>query len=100
MSPSALGIPLQHVAQALAVLPDQRTPTREDWQAVADHWRHDLDRRIQALQQLRDEVTDCIGCGCLSLDRCQLLNPHDQAGLAGPGPRRLSSTGTGEDPEN
>ena len=94
-----VGIPLRLVAEALAGLPDERTPTREDWAQLSALWRAELDQRIDQLKQLRDNLSDCIGCGCLSLDRCLLRNPDDRLGQAGPGPRRLlgrdpSSTGS------
>ncbi|RBY79353.1 redox-sensitive transcriptional activator SoxR [Blastococcus sp. TF02-09] len=83
------GIPLKEVAEVLAVLPQQRTPTREDWAQLSQSWQARLDQRIRRLQQLRNEFTDCIGCGCLSIDRCLLVNPDDQLGANGPGPRVL-----------
>jgi MerR family transcriptional regulator, redox-sensitive transcriptional activator SoxR len=92
-----VGIPLNEVAAALAVLPDGRSPDRNDWQRLSAHWRDALDERIRHLQQLRDEFTDCIGCGCLSLDRCAVINADDRLGAHGPGPRRLldpASAGT------
>jgi MerR family redox-sensitive transcriptional activator SoxR len=84
-----VGIPLADVAAVLALLPDGRTPTRHDWQQISQCWRAELDQRIRHLQQLRDDFTDCVGCGCLSIDRCRLANPYDQLGKHGPGPRRL-----------
>ena len=83
------GIPLKDVAEVLALLPDQRAPTSDDWAELSRRWRVQLDERIHALQQLRDDFTDCIGCGCLSIDRCRLINPYDQMGEQGPGPQRL-----------
>ena len=83
------GIPLADVRAALADLPDHRTPTRQDWQRLSQHWRQELDQRIRKLQQLRDQFTGCIGCGCLSIDLCALVNPQDQLGREGAGPRRL-----------
>jgi len=84
-----VGIPLADVADVLALLPDGRTPTRTDWQRISQCWRNELDERIRHLQQLRDDFTDCVGCGCLSIDRCVLANPHDRLSEHGPGPRRL-----------
>lgn len=83
------GIPLKDVAEVLATLPDQRTPTRQDWARLSQRWRAQLDERIRALQQLREDFTDCVGCGCLSIDRCRLVNPYDELGARGPGPQRL-----------
>jgi MerR family transcriptional regulator, redox-sensitive transcriptional activator SoxR len=89
-----VGIPLATIGAALAELPDRRTPTRQDWARLSRRWRQELDERIRHLQQLRDDFTECIGCGCLSIDRCGLANPHDQLGRHGAGPRRLlRSTG-------
>lgn len=85
-----LGMPLAAIREVLALLPDGRTPTREDWARVSECWRKDLDARIRLMQQLRDDLTDCIGCGCLSIDVCALANPHDRLGEEGPGARRLA----------
>jgi len=81
----AAGIPLERIRAALESLPRHRTPTRRDWERLSRGWRDDLDRRIAALEAIRDRLTTCIGCGCLSIDRCSLLNPGDEAGAAGPG---------------
>ncbi|RFU83293.1 redox-sensitive transcriptional activator SoxR [Streptomyces triticagri] len=85
-----LGIPLSSIREVLALLPDDRTPTREDWARISECWRADLDERISTLQRLRDHLTDCIGCGCLSIDGCLLSNPHDVLAQEGPGARRLA----------
>jgi MerR family redox-sensitive transcriptional activator SoxR len=85
-----VGIPLATIAEALASLPEKRTPTAADWARLSEGWRTELDSRIARLTQLRDEFTDCIGCGCLSLDRCRLANPNDRYGAVGPGPGRLA----------
>ncbi|MGH3697730.1 MAG: redox-sensitive transcriptional activator SoxR [Pseudonocardiaceae bacterium] len=87
-----VGIPLADVAAVLALLPDGRTPTRRDWQRISQSWKAELEARIHHLQQLRDDFTDCVGCGCLSIDRCQLANPADRLGQQGAGPRRLLGT--------
>ncbi|SFA93766.1 MerR family transcriptional regulator, redox-sensitive transcriptional activator SoxR [Amycolatopsis marina] len=87
------GIPLAEVRGALAELPDGRTPNRKDWQRLSKRWRSEVDARIRHLQQIRDSFTDCVGCGCLSLDRCGLANPRDELGRQGPGPRRLLGPG-------
>ncbi|WP_018330462.1 redox-sensitive transcriptional activator SoxR [Actinomycetospora chiangmaiensis] len=84
-----VGVPLAEVRAALDELPDSRTPTRADWERLSASWRAELDERIRRLEQLRDDFAGCIGCGCLSLDRCQLVNPGDTMGAAGPGPRVL-----------
>lgn len=84
-----VGIPLGTIRDALAELPDSRTPTRHDWQQLSSSWRAELDTRIEQLIRLRDDLTDCIGCGCLTLGQCVLSNPHDRLGQQGPGPRRL-----------
>ena len=72
-----------------ATLPDERTPTKADWAKISRQWRPLLDRRIEELTRLRAELTDCIGCGCLSLRACALYNPADVAARNGPGPRYL-----------
>jgi MerR family redox-sensitive transcriptional activator SoxR len=85
-----VGIPLADIRAALDNLPEGRTPTREDWERLSELWRTDLDRRIEQLMRLRDDLSGCIGCGCLSLDRCTLFNPGDALGARGPGPRLLA----------
>lgn len=84
-----VGISLKAIEGALAQLPDGRTPTRADWAHLSRSWRDDLDERIRRLENLRDELDGCIGCGCLSLESCRLSNPDDIGGSEGPGPRRL-----------
>ena len=84
-----VGIPLRTIKEALDQLDDHRTPTRRDWTRLSAAWRDDLDDRIGQLQRLRDRLSGCIGCGCLSLDRCGLANPDDVLGQGGPGPRTL-----------
>ncbi|MFY0573186.1 redox-sensitive transcriptional activator SoxR [Cystobacter fuscus] len=86
-----IGIPLERIHQALSVLPDARTPTMADWARLSSLWREELDARIQVLHQLRNELTGCIGCGCLSLKSCKLANPDDVLGLRGPGARKWVS---------
>ncbi|MGD0391927.1 MAG: redox-sensitive transcriptional activator SoxR [Acidimicrobiales bacterium] len=85
----AVGIPLRRIKDALDRLPDGRTPTRRDWERLSASWRDDLDQRIVGLQHLRDRLSGCIGCGCLSLGLCKLVNPDDLLGRQGPGPRNL-----------
>jgi MerR family redox-sensitive transcriptional activator SoxR len=84
-----VGIPLARIRNALGTLPAGRTPTRGDWARLSAAWRQDLDDRIRQLQHLRDRLTGCIGCGCLSLTTCRLANPNDILGNEGPGPRKL-----------
>jgi MerR family transcriptional regulator, redox-sensitive transcriptional activator SoxR len=84
-----VGIPLGRIKAALDQLPDRRTPTRRDWERLSEAWRSELDDRISGLQRLRDNLSGCIGCGCLSLDLCKLVNPGDILGGQGPGPRNL-----------
>jgi MerR family redox-sensitive transcriptional activator SoxR len=84
-----LGIPLASISGALKSLPEGRTPTAADWNRLSASWRSLLDERINKLQQLRDQLTSCIGCGCLSLKDCPLRNPLDRLSREGPGPRLL-----------
>ena len=74
-----VGLELGQIRTALASLPDERTPTKADWQRISRHWRARLDEQIEALERLRDGLDSCIGCGCLSLQRCQVSNPGDAA---------------------
>ncbi|GGU76909.1 redox-sensitive transcriptional activator SoxR [Streptomyces litmocidini] len=90
-----MGIPLSTVRDALAELPEERTPNRDDWARLSQRWRADLDARIEQLLALRDGLEDCIGCGCLSVRDCPLTNPYDELGEEGPGPRRLLREPTG-----
>lgn len=84
-----LGIPLARIREAMATLPADRTPTSKDWARLSAAWRADLDERIVHLQRLRDNLTGCIGCGCLSLKICALANPGDALAQEGPGAVRL-----------
>lgn len=84
-----LGIPLATIGEVLATIPPDQVPTREFWQRAAQCWSAVLDERIAYLERLRDRFTACIGCGCLSLDVCGLINPGDRLGEHGPGPRAL-----------
>ena len=84
-----LGIPLARIRDALATLPSDRIPTSRDWARLSAGWRADLDERIVHLQRLRDNLTGCIGCGCLSLKTCVLSNPGDMLAERGPGAARL-----------
>ena len=87
------GIPLARIRDALAALPEGRTPDAKDWAELSSTWRHDLNQRIRQLTELRDRLDGCIGCGCLSMRDCPLRNPGDEAGLEGPGARFLASAG-------
>jgi MerR family transcriptional regulator, redox-sensitive transcriptional activator SoxR len=84
-----VGIPLRRIRQALDALPERRTPTRRDWEKLSATWKEDLDERIIRLQHLRDRLSGCIGCGCLSLSVCKLVNPDDILAEQGPGPHNL-----------
>jgi MerR family redox-sensitive transcriptional activator SoxR len=85
-----VGLSLAEIRSALATLPEARTPTAADWARLSEGWQARLDEQIAALTQLRDGLSSCIGCGCLSLERCALSNPGDVAAAAGPGARWLS----------
>jgi MerR family redox-sensitive transcriptional activator SoxR len=87
------GISLAEIREALATLPDGRTPSAADWKRLSTRWRGDLDDRIQRLTRLRDQLDGCIGCGCLSLGVCPLRNPLDKLAAEGPGPRLLDPEG-------
>jgi MerR family redox-sensitive transcriptional activator SoxR len=84
-----IGIPLAAISAALASLPQERTPTKADWSRLSRLWRAELDDRIAQLTRLRDQLDDCIGCGCLSIEACKLRNPLDQLSEQGSGPQRL-----------
>ncbi|MBO9520306.1 MAG: redox-sensitive transcriptional activator SoxR [Nocardioidaceae bacterium] len=82
---SNVGLTLAEIREELAQLPSNRTPTKADWQRISRHWRGRLDERIAALERLRDGLDSCIGCGCLSLQRCAFSNPADIAGTVAAG---------------
>jgi MerR family transcriptional regulator, redox-sensitive transcriptional activator SoxR len=82
-----VGLTLEEIAGELAKLPEGHAPSRRDWARLSKRWSRRIDDRIAELERLKRGLTECIGCGCLSLDRCRLANPHDRAGAAGPGPR-------------
>jgi MerR family redox-sensitive transcriptional activator SoxR len=84
-----LGIPLARIREALSTLPTDRVPTSKDWARLSAGWREDLDERILHLQRLRDNLSGCIGCGCLSLKACSLANPGDVLAQRGPGAANL-----------
>lgn len=83
------GIPLATIGEALAALPEGRTPTAFDWAALSARWRDELTTRIERLTRLRDQLDGCIGCGCLSTKHCPLRNPFDELSEQGAGPRLL-----------
>jgi MerR family redox-sensitive transcriptional activator SoxR len=85
------GMPLAEIKAALAALPADRAPSADDWKSLSSAWRDELDLRIKRLTQLRDQLGDCIGCGCLSISACPLRNPGDALAAEGPGPRLLSA---------
>jgi MerR family redox-sensitive transcriptional activator SoxR len=92
----AAGIPLERIRSALDELPDGKTPTKRDWELLSRSWRQEIDERIETLLAIRGRLTTCIGCGCLSLKTCALLNPEDEAGRFGGGAhylRRVSPRG-------
>ena len=91
-----VGLTLDEIAEGLALLPPNRAPTKAEWARISRSWRARIDERITALEQLRDDLTSCIGCGCLSLGACHLSNPRDAAAARGSGPRYL----LGDDPED
>lgn len=85
----AVGLSLREIGDALESLPHDRTPNKADWQRLSSSWRTRLEHQIADLELLRDELTDCIGCGCLSLRSCAIFNPSDTASRRGSGPRYL-----------
>ena len=82
-----IGLTLDEIAGELAKLPPDRAPTRRDWSRLSSSWSARIDQRIAELERLKAGLTECIGCGCLSLERCKLSNPGDRAAGLGPGPR-------------
>ncbi len=82
-----VGLTLDEIGAELARLPREQAPTRRDWSRLARTWTSRIDRRIAELERLKLGLAECIGCGCLSLDRCRLANPGDRAARLGPGPR-------------
>jgi MerR family transcriptional regulator, redox-sensitive transcriptional activator SoxR len=82
-----IGLTLEEIGAELAKLPPHQAPTRRDWSRLSATWTSRIDQRISELERLKRGLTECIGCGCLSLDRCQLSNPGDRAARFGPGPR-------------
>lgn len=90
-----VGLSLEQIREALSSLPDGRPPTKNDWARLSRAWRTELDTRIDALQRLRDRLTSCIGCGCLSLRTCGLHNFDDEMAALGPGALRLKAVTEG-----
>jgi MerR family redox-sensitive transcriptional activator SoxR len=86
-----VGLSLGEIAEALSSLPAARTPNARDWDRLASSWRPRLDEQIEVLTRMRDQLDECIGCGCLSLSSCGLWNPDDAASALGVGPRYLLS---------
>lgn len=84
-----LGIPLEQVKEVFETLPFDKTPTQADWKRVAKLWRDEIDARRKQLENLQRELIGCIGCGCLSMNACRLLNVDDELAAEGPGPRRI-----------
>jgi MerR family redox-sensitive transcriptional activator SoxR len=82
-----IGLTLEEIGAELAKLPPDRAPNRRDWSRLSSGWTARIDERIAELERLRAGLTECIGCGCLSLERCQFSNPQDRAAKLGPGPR-------------
>lgn len=94
-SAQRVGLSLEDIADALATLPHDHAPTKADWARLSRQWQGELEARIDALQRLRDSLTTCIGCGCLSLRSCSLMNTEDQLARFGPGAPRLKPAAEG-----
>ncbi|WP_034277864.1 redox-sensitive transcriptional activator SoxR [Haloechinothrix halophila] len=94
-SAQRVGLSLDDIAEALSTLPAHGAPTKADWTKLSKRWRNELDTRIDALQRLRDSLTGCIGCGCLSLRACGLFNHEDQLAEYGPGAPKLKAASEG-----
>jgi MerR family redox-sensitive transcriptional activator SoxR len=92
-----LGLTLKEISEAMGELPDQRTPTKRDWEQLSKKWQRQLDERIAQMQRMRDKLTRCIGCGCLSLRSCTLHNREDHIAADGSGPRFLLSEHPGSE---
>ncbi len=91
-----VGLSLDEIRQALELLPRGRTPTRKDWGRLAAEWKPRIDQKIKELESLRDDLTGCIGCGCLSFQRCSLYNRQDEVSVRGPGARLWKAAGIAE----
>ncbi|QIX25673.1 redox-sensitive transcriptional activator SoxR [Nocardioides sp. JQ2195] len=92
-SAQTVGLSLEEIAEALATLPENRTPNKADWTRLSRLWRTRLDEQIERIERLRDKLDGCIGCGCLSLRNCALNNPHDEVAPRGPGAVFLEPAG-------
>jgi MerR family redox-sensitive transcriptional activator SoxR len=86
---ASVGIPLEEIAEVLSFIGSDEAPSEEMWERAAACWDKQLDERIARMQRMRDRLVKCVGCGCLSLKECQLINPDDKYAQEGPGPRRL-----------
>ena len=95
-----LGLTLEEIENALSSLPDNRTPTKRDWERLSTKWGKQLDERIQQMQRLRTNLSSCIGCGCLSMKSCSLFNANDHIASHGNGPRYLIEGIPDEEPES
>jgi MerR family redox-sensitive transcriptional activator SoxR len=95
-----VGLTLDEIGAELGKLPPDRVPTRRDWARLTGRWRSRIDERIAELERLRAGLTECIGCGCLSLDRCKLSNPGDRVAGLGPGPRYWLEDRASHEPPN
>lgn len=84
-----VGLPLSEIRESLESLPEDRAPTKDEWERFAEAWRPRLDAQISTLEGIRDRLTSCIGCGCQTLDSCEIFNPGDIAATEGPGARYL-----------
>ncbi|WP_431043607.1 redox-sensitive transcriptional activator SoxR [Streptomyces sp. P1-3] len=84
-----VGMPLAQIREVLSLFPEDHVLTKEDWARISECWRKDLNERIEQLENIRDNLTECIGCGCLSISKCALANPYDRYGEQGAGSHRL-----------
>ena len=92
-SAQRVGLSLEEITEALSTLPGGLTPTRADWARLSKQWRSRIDDQIERLERLRDKLDGCVGCGCLSLQRCTLQNPQDYVSARGPGAAYLEPSG-------
>lgn len=90
-----MGIPLAEVAEVFADLPQDRMPSKTDWRRIGERWRGRLEARRKEIERMEEELTECIGCGCVSLRSCRVLNPDDELGTDGAGPRLLPTIDPG-----